>query len=229
MSTPAGQAREAARRIDGRFGPYTADESAAQLLADPDGSHTEALGGQIASRGEHLAGISTEEVHTNWEARLDEATATRAAADPRPDAPGPDDLSDEDKIWIFQRRLAVHNGHDPGKAGFSRDEAPQAVVAVEFDRPASAQWVKANRHCEQVEAGVDPQTRQDLKKLTDGYLAALAEHQHQTTATGDAATGAKTLFSGAQGGMIGVGRCEADIQRRDAALGHLASIGQTGC
>lgn len=228
LSASAEQARESARRGDGRFGLYAADESAVELPMTTGDEQVRALGAQVAARAEELAGISEDEVRQNWQNRLDAARRHQEDVDPVPLAPQPEDLDDEDKVWIFQRRMAIRNGEAPEESGFGRGDAPESVIGVEFDRPASAKWREASAHRERVEAGVDPDTREEMRQLTDGYLAALSESQAETQARGEAAADLTTLLKGGQGGMIGIGRVQSQADRRDATLGRLVDPDRTG-
>lgn len=226
FSASTEQAREAARHSDGRFGAYTAAESGAELKQTGPQADTRALGAQVQLRAEKLAGITAEELVVNWQSRCSLAEQQLHEADPAPEAPHPEDLSDEHRIWVFQRRMLIHNSEDPDTHGYSRDDAPNSVVAVEFIRPASSEWKEASARLEQVKAGVDDDTRSELRRLTDGYLGALAEQRSEGQSkrvSGELAREAETLLSGKRGGMVGVGKHEANPALREAVLAGLVS------
>lgn len=227
ISPAAEQARESARHTDGRFGTYEAGESQAELTGgDRDPTDVEGIGAYIADRAEELAGTTVGDIHSNWKARLNAAQQRANEADPAPDQPHAEDLTDEHKIWIFQRRMLHHAGKNPDDHGYSYDDAPDQVKATEFLRPASPQWQQANHHLQEVEAGIDQHTKAELQELTDGYLKALAEHHDNTGAsvvTGELAHDTGLLLRGQLGGMIGIGKHPAETDRRNSILGSLSS------
>lgn len=226
LSASTEQAREAARHSDGRFGTYTAAESGAELTAAGQETDIRALGTQVGARAEELAEITTDEVVANWQGRLTLAEQQTREADPAPQAPHPEDLSDQHKVWVFQRRMMIHNGEDPDTRGYSRHDAPEEVVAIEFIRPASSEWKESSAHLERVKAGLDDDTRSELHRLTNGYLRALVEWRpegHTTQLSGELARDAEALLAGKGGAMVGIGKHEANIGQRDAVLGGLAS------
>ncbi|HEX9229324.1 MAG TPA: hypothetical protein VF885_22220, partial [Arthrobacter sp.] len=155
----AGEDREAWRELTREYG-------------SPLGA-LRALGSALASRAEELAGIDAVQAVTSWQERKAAAKkaeeATRAAAIARQE----EDLREFD-AWAAENHPGV-DWRDTGGPGSLRalrnayfsDELKAAIAARDA---ATEFWEKSA-----IQSAGDTETLTDLRRLSDGYQAALAE------------------------------------------------------
>lgn len=166
--------RTVAARIDDAFGGE--DPQARQALSEEYGSPLgaiRALGSAVTSRAEELAGITADEVVSSWQDRRD--AAKRAVSDAHAAAAARhEEGMREFDAWAEENHPGVDWRDTEGSGSlralrnaYVSDEYKAAVAAREA---AEEFWEKSG-----IQGASDTETRMDMRRLSDGYEAAVAE------------------------------------------------------
>lgn len=142
------------------------------------------VGAMVAERAEMHAGITADEVQASWQARsqaaAEEFEAAKAIVG---DVDAKLDAAMEERRAAYRELQDVERQFPPGSDAVQEarafyDDCDQAYA--DTYRAREAAYTEANYYprmwqLKQIEAGTDDQTREDLKRLSDGYRTALAE------------------------------------------------------
>ncbi|MGC0252607.1 hypothetical protein [Pseudactinotalea sp. Z1748] len=133
-----------------------------------------AVGARIADRGQAHAEITAEQVAGAYERRLEAAQLdydqARAERD-RLRALANEKFGDPNQMVV-----GIHDIADPQEKEAARQAYGRALGAHrEYTKEATAAGWEAEDHLRNVRNGSDKQTMADLRRLSDGYLQALAE------------------------------------------------------
>lgn len=136
---------------------------------------TRHVGEKVAARAEEIAGVSAEEVRQRFQARLDEATrAYDRAKEQRERA-----LAELDEVEAPYRKRLIELGNDERGSRQWLDIAAERDEKAEPYRRARREaldaFYAASDAKNALTSGSDPQVQADLRRLADGYQAAIAE------------------------------------------------------